>query len=291
MKTLLISLVLFVFLTPPVLSQNVGVQSENWIYVPFSLTVLDTNNTFSSLLEGTQIFSIYGYTIPGTIYGGGWSVLTTWRKRFEDYPVIPDTFAVDLRVNAQTNLLDARIGIAMQDSFYYGSDISQPFVFNGEWQTLKFETSLFKSFLNNFIKFYFVFLLVSEDSCYIGTVVEVDNFRGIDDTLGVIMYDDFDYPSLVTIIEQNLTDFVLEQNYPNPFNPSTTIRFSVPRLEYVNITVFNSIGEQIAVLVSEEMGIGTYETTFDASRLSSGAYFYRITTGDYVEIKKMVFLK
>ena len=291
MKTLLISLVLFVFLTPPVLSQNVGVQSENWIYVPFSLTVLDTNNTFSSLLEGTQIFSIYGYTIPGTIYGGGWSVLTTWRKRFEDYPVIPDTFAVDLRVNAQTNLLDARIGIAMQDSFYYGSDISQPFVFNGEWQTLKFETSLFKSFLNNFIKFYFVFLLVSEDSCYIGTVVEVDNFRGIDDTLGVIMYDDFDYPSLVTIIEQNLTDFVLEQNYPNPFNPSTTIRFTVPERERVSLVVFNFLGQEMQTLVSEERGIGTYEVSFDASEFPSGVYFYKLQAGSYVETKKMVFLK
>lgn len=291
MKTLKIFLVLLVVIcTPPVLSQDAGVQSENWIYAPFSPTVLDTSNTFSSHLENTQIFSIYGYTIPGTIYGGGWSVLTGWYKNFEYYPVIPNAFAVDLRVSAQINLLDARISIAMQDSFYYGSDTSQPFIFNGEWQTLEFETSLFKSFLNNFIKFYLVFSLVSGDSSYIGALVEIDNFRGIYDD-SVVVYDDFDGPSSVIPIGQNPSDYALEQNYPNPFNPVTTIRFSVPMSVYVNITVFNSLGEQVSVLVSEEKEAGTYETTFDASTLSSGTYFYRITTGDYVETKKMLLVK
>ncbi len=89
----------------------------------------------------------------------------------------------------------------------------------------------------------------------------------------------------------NPTEFQLYQNYPNPFNPSTNIKFSVPDVAFVNVKVFNSIGEQIAELVNENLEKGTYETSFNAVNLPSGVYFYTLRAGNFVESKKMVLMK
>jgi hypothetical protein len=86
-------------------------------------------------------------------------------------------------------------------------------------------------------------------------------------------------------------DFALHQNYPNPFNPSTKIRFVIPKSSFVNIKVYNVLGKEVATLVNEEKPVGSYELEFDASRLPSGIYFYRLQAGDFVETKKMVLMK
>lgn len=85
--------------------------------------------------------------------------------------------------------------------------------------------------------------------------------------------------------------FNLEQNYPNPFNPSTTIKFSIPNEEFVSLKVFNSLGEEVAELLNEEKLAGNYSVSFDASQLSSGVYFYKISAGSFTEIKKMILIK
>ena len=84
----------------------------------------------------------------------------------------------------------------------------------------------------------------------------------------------------------------LEQNYPNPFNPSTTIRFELPANAQVDLRVYNLLGQEVAVLINnEELTSGVYKYNFNASHLSSGVYFYRIITKDFVETKKMVLLR
>jgi len=85
--------------------------------------------------------------------------------------------------------------------------------------------------------------------------------------------------------------FSLSQNYPNPFNPSTTIRYSIPQSSNVVIKVFDVLGNEIETLVNEEKSTGTYELTLYAWSLPSGVYFYRLQTGSFVEIKKMLLLK
>ncbi|MGE5498588.1 MAG: CHRD domain-containing protein, partial [Syntrophothermus sp.] len=85
--------------------------------------------------------------------------------------------------------------------------------------------------------------------------------------------------------------FELKQNYPNPFNPSTKIKFSIPEFSQVELTVFNVIGEKLATLVKKEMSAGNYEVQFDASRLPSGMYIYRLQTGRYVSERKMMLIK
>ena len=86
-------------------------------------------------------------------------------------------------------------------------------------------------------------------------------------------------------------EFALEQNFPNPFNPSTTLRYSIPREGMVTLKVYNIIGQEVATLVNEYQSNGVYSVKFDASKLSSGMYLYRITSGNFSQVKKMMLLK
>jgi polyhydroxybutyrate depolymerase len=86
-------------------------------------------------------------------------------------------------------------------------------------------------------------------------------------------------------------NFNLFQNYPNPFNPVTTIRFEVPNSSFINIKVYDVLGNEIATLVNEEKSIGNYEVQFDATKLTSGIYFYKLQAGSFIETKKMVLMK
>jgi hypothetical protein len=86
--------------------------------------------------------------------------------------------------------------------------------------------------------------------------------------------------------------FSLEQNYPNPFNPSTTIRFELPVSSKVDLRVYNLLGQEVEVLINnEELSRGVHRYNFNATRLTSGVYFYRIITKDFVQTKKMVLMK
>jgi hypothetical protein len=83
----------------------------------------------------------------------------------------------------------------------------------------------------------------------------------------------------------------LMQNYPNPFNPTTDIQFQIAASAPVRLSVFDLTGREVAVLVDEKKGPGSYEVTFDASRLASGVYLYRLQSGDFVETRRMILLK
>ena len=85
--------------------------------------------------------------------------------------------------------------------------------------------------------------------------------------------------------------YSLAQNYPNPFNPSTTIEFSLPKQSQVTLTVYNMLGQQVATLVSSTLNAGRYSTQFDASKLSSGTYIYRLTADNFVTTSKMMLIK
>ena len=85
--------------------------------------------------------------------------------------------------------------------------------------------------------------------------------------------------------------FALSQNYPNPFNPSTMIKYELPKTANVRLTVYNMLGQIVATLVNEQKPIGTYMIPFDASRLTSGVYFYTLQAGIYSETKKLILLR
>jgi len=85
-----------------------------------------------------------------------------------------------------------------------------------------------------------------------------------------------------------LEGYSLHQNYPNPFNPSTTIRYRLPHKSVVQLTVFNTLGQQVAQLVNGEVEAGYHEARFDGSGVSSGVYFYRLQAGDFVASKGLL---
>ncbi len=95
----------------------------------------------------------------------------------------------------------------------------------------------------------------------------------------------------VTVVDQVPTGYTLAQNYPNPFNPTTTIRFSIPQAEFVTLKVYDVIGREVAVLVSDQLHPGTYTATWTAHNVSSGAYCYRIEAGKFVSTKRFILLK
>jgi len=86
-------------------------------------------------------------------------------------------------------------------------------------------------------------------------------------------------------------EFRISQNYPNPFNPTTNIEFAIPENGLVSLKVFNVLGEEVAELLNKELASGTYNVNFDASQLTTGIYFYTLTSGNFVQTKKMLLLK
>jgi len=85
--------------------------------------------------------------------------------------------------------------------------------------------------------------------------------------------------------------YKLEQNYPNPFNPSTKIRFSIPREGFISINAYDILGRLVKNIFSGSVKPGNYETDFDASELSSGMYFYKLESGQFSDVKKMIVVK
>jgi hypothetical protein len=104
------------------------------------------------------------------------------------------------------------------------------------------------------------------------------------DTIGIVLNVDDE--------KENILDrFELYQNYPNPFNSSTTISFTILKEEFVELSVYNCLGEKIRVLKNELLRPGNYTVRFDASGLATGTYFYRLKTSKGSITKKMLYLK
>jgi pimeloyl-ACP methyl ester carboxylesterase len=99
----------------------------------------------------------------------------------------------------------------------------------------------------------------------------------------------------VNSVESNVSlvaeGFCLLQNYPNPFNPSTNISFHIPSRTYVSVKIFDLLGREVANLVSGKMEAGDHYVIWDASTMSSGTYFYRLQSGNFVDTKKLILIK
>ncbi len=115
----------------------------------------------------------------------------------------------------------------------------------------------------------------------------------------------FEYSSVIELKNNLSKEYILKQNYPNPFNPTTVISYSIPTSSHVILKVFDVLGNEIATLVNKNQEVGSYKVNFDASHLSNGIYFYKISVGasaknihseigsatGFISIKKMILLK
>ncbi len=117
-----------------------------------------------------------------------------------------------------------------------------------------------------------------------GTAMTINNIFGVQDSV--------DHFTAIKKENNNIpATYALSQNYPNPFNPSTIINYSIPKAQMVTLKVYNILGQEVATLVNQEQTAGNYNVTFDASKLTSGVYFYSIKTGNFTSVKKMMLLK
>ena len=102
----------------------------------------------------------------------------------------------------------------------------------------------------------------------------------------------FEYSQTVEVTAANTPkEFGLEQNYPNPFNPTTAIGYQLSANGFTSLKVYDAIGREVATLVNEAKDAGYYSAQFDGTKLSSGIYFYKLISGNYVGVKKLVLLK
>lgn len=110
-----------------------------------------------------------------------------------------------------------------------------------------------------------------------------------------ILLDLVDVSAIATSIQQISTqtpqEYNLSQNYPNPFNPATSISFDIVDKVFVSLKVYDMIGREVASLVNKELASGSYTYNFDAGKLNSGIYFYKLQAGNFTETKKMMLVK
>ena len=134
-----------------------------------------------------------------------------------------------------------------------------------------------------------------------GTTTESKHYTFADDNLTIGIYSyrlkqvdydgTFSYSDIIDVDFKGVIGFTLEQNYPNPFNPLTTIRYSLPSEGSVELTVFDVFGSKIETLINQRQPAGNYSIDFNASHLSSGIYFYRLSAGNLSQTKKLILLK
>ncbi|MCH8033916.1 MAG: phytase [Bacteroidetes bacterium] len=158
----------------------------------------------------------------------------------------------------------------------YGFDIERT-KDNADWLTIGFVEGHGNS--NSPKQYNFIDADINQSGTYYYRLKQIDN----DGT--------YEYSFVVSVEVGVPNNIYLSQNYPNPFNPETRIDFTLPEKQLVSLRVYNTLGELVTELVNEEKPAGSYSFKFDASRLPSGVYIYRLQTSEFAENKKMTLLK
>jgi len=145
--------------------------------------------------------------------------------------------------------------------------------------------------------------LVKNDEIEILVAYEIDKgldalnaitaMRNVSDEIQDFYENNFDYPIVLSTEDQinNPIEYSLSQNYPNPFNPTTKIKYGFPEEGFVNLSVYDLLGNEVAVLKNEEQNAGKFEIDFNTSNLASGVYFYILRVNNFMQTRKMLLLK
>jgi len=247
------------------------ITTEKFTSPPYSITDSPGGNyPLNSNASLTSNGSINLNLIDTTIIGAELGFQAQWDIE-EDY----DYAQVLISTNDGTNW------IPLEGQYTKpGNGIPQPDgepIYEGTQLNWVKETIDLNNFLGEEIKLQFLFRsdgFISEDGFYV-------------DDINVIVL-------LVTDVEKiasTIKDYKLSQNYPNPFNPTTTVEYQILKIGFVTLKVYDILGKKVATLVNEEKSAGRYEFVFNATALPSGIYFYQLTSGSFVETKKMILLK
>jgi len=232
---------------------------KDWIVI-FDTTVCEVIKFYDENLGIIKTFDCS--STPGihrtTDGGENWEVMTTeiWEKG-EDIEFIPDD--------------PSKIWVLTQHTVYFSSDTGRTWT---------------EQFSNPDIMYWDIVFTDSEHGWL--TAHDSPNYYLYYTSNGGM-------GGIVSVKEEQLLGILggynLYQNYPNPFNPTTTINYQIPELSFVTLKVYDVLGNEIVILVNDEIPTGSYDTEFNAEDLPSGIYFYRITTNNFTNTKKMILLR
>jgi len=251
------------------------------------ITTFDVND--ASYTDGIDVMNInFGSSFPQGIFlchdgssvvGSDYSDLglmidvSYWNPR--NYPTPTPVELVYFAGNLNGNNVDLRWRTETEVN-NYGFDIERT-KDNSDWLTIGFVEGYGNS--NSPKQYNFSDADINQSGTYYYRLKQIDN----DGT--------YEYSDVVSVEVGVPNNFYLSQNYPNPFNPETSIDFTLPEKQLVSLRIYNTLGELVGELVNEEREAGSYSVTFDASRLPSGVYIYRLQTSSFAANKKMTFLK
>jgi len=253
------------------LQRKNGLPTDSTEYV----TIIETDaNTFSYTDYNVQLNQDYTYRIA-TLSGPGPGA-SIWGNEATAY--VPKIIPVELTT------FTASVS---------GNDVQLNWSTATEWNNLGFEIHRFTTNKDEWNKIGFV--------PGHGTTTKQQHYSFVDESVSSGKYQyrlkqiDYDgtseYSDIVELEVGLPTVFSLEQNYPNPFNPTTKIKYQIVNAGFVNMRVYDVLGNEVATLVNEEKAAGNYAVEFDGSTLTSGIYFYKLQAGIFIETKKMVLLR
>lgn len=269
-------------------------------YLESRIAIIDTATFFNSVLY-YQLESISRNTSQSTFDNNefGDTCLGYYRKKingFFEHLIIcknpPDTtISEDRYYKYNAQLGEKWIYRISDDGTPYDTvwaevvDVFEGYQF-GEWRTIKKIT--YWTGLTNFSKYFCDdFGELSEEN-YLGVTswlkgCYIDSIAYGDTSFVVVSVSDDSFPG----------EFNLSQNYPNPFNPTTSINYSIPKRSNVKLIIYDIKGEEVALLINEIQTVGNYEVNFDGSKfnLTSGIYFYTFSSDNFIQTKKMIYLK
>lgn len=251
-------------------------------YYTSGYVVLDISDPTNPQLAGQ--YDTYPQNNGGT-YNGAWGC----------YPYLPSGNTLISDISTGLYVLKFNGSIPVELSSFTTEVISR--VVNLKWTTSSEKNNQgFEVQRKNESEYYTIGFVEGN-----GTTTEISNYSFTDKNLqsGIYHYRlkqvDFDgstsFSEEVMVEVTNPSTFVLNQNYPNPFNPTTNIKFSIPSSGFVNLSIYNLVGEKVSEIVNEILPEGEYNMIFDASNLSSGIYIAKLYADNYNQSIKMTLLK
>jgi len=249
-------------------------RQESYIYDSNNNRILKLNEYW----EGNQWVNRSQETYTSNLNGNRVSfLLLIWNDSKWD-SLGRETYTYDLNGNITSNSQKMWYGTEWKNSvrfiYTYNSDGSLSVGICEGWSDDVWYPTNGGFYFNDMLGNYY-FLVGSEINLFYGKITDIEE------------------------IELTVSNYSLSQNYPNPFNPSTTIKYTIPNVvdakfastTNVTLKIYDILGREVRTLVNKEQKPGNYEVKFDASNLSSGLYFYRITSGSFIKTMKMILLK
>ncbi len=283
-------------------SQGNGSGSTRWYLNEGDFSISDATTQNSNPTNAWFVFTkdgVQNIELSSVNYGGGGLAIKVESGTTVDFGVSELGGNGLFTLNEDATLATAHVdGVAgtIQTTGEVTLEEGSSYTFNGTETQITSE--LMPVVVNNLTIDNEAGVVLSQETTINGTLLlqegEFDNT--IEFTLGpdgeiVFVNGTLKFPVSVEELPGLPTEFAMSQNYPNPFNPSTTIRFDVPEQTYVSIKIYDITGREVAELVSDEFSPGIYTVEWNAQGVASGVYYYRITAGEFTQVRSLVFMK